>query len=106
MFLRNIPVQITKGPNLQGVGVGGHRHPKGNWDSEEEETEGGRSGLAQWAKGQEGRGGTSHSIFGENTERTRQVGPASGLAARRPLPVSTGSGCTPGWAQQVEVCLR
>lgn len=67
MFLRNIPVQIAKGQTCKrGVTV----IPKatGTLGSE---IEGGRSGLAQWAEGQEGRGGASHSIFGENTERTK-----------------------------------
>jgi hypothetical protein len=41
-------------------------------------------------------GRTSHSIFGENTEKMRQAGPAGGLAAHCPFPVFTGGRCTLG----------
>lgn len=63
--LRNIPVQITKGHSEKGVSI----IPKATGDSlVRGERLRGRSGLAQWAEGQEGGGGVSHSIFGENTE--------------------------------------
>lgn len=49
VFLRNIPVQITKGNPAEGVSV----IPKATGDSlGRERDQGGRSGLAQWAKGQ------------------------------------------------------
>lgn len=92
VFLRNIPVQITKGHPVKGVSI----IPKTTGDSLGEERLRGRSGLAQWTEGQEGGGGTSHSIFGENTERMRQAGPASKLVAQCPLPLGTGGRCTRG----------
>lgn len=87
MFLRNIPVQITKGHPEKGVSI----IPKATGEGKRLR---GRSGLAQWAEGQEG--GVSHSIFGENTERMRQAGPGSEVAALCPLPVGTGGRRTPG----------